>query len=156
MATVTLGMKNLVGVFPGTVYQSIRGRMHDEASRVEPTAAAAVVVDMVRANKLGLVVVDGSMAMEGNGPSMGKLVKMDVIIAGTNPVATDMVAANTMGFEPAEVPTFAWCNKAGLTPGSLADIEIRGDALDQVRRPFQKPFLFKWDTIRQFWGAKEI
>ncbi len=156
LATVTLGMKNLVGVFPGTVYQAIRGRMHDDAARIEPTAASAVVVDMVRANKLGLVVVDGSMAMEGNGPSMGKLVKMDVIIAGTNPVATDMVAASTMGFEPGEIPTFAWANKAGLTPVGLADIELRGDALDQVRRPFQKPFLMKWNNIRPLWGAKEI
>ncbi len=156
LATVTLGMKNLVGVFPGTVYQSIRGRMHDDGSRVEPTAASAVVVDMVRANRLGLVVVDGSMAMEGNGPSVGKLVKMDVIIAGTNPVATDMVAAGAMGFEPTEVPTFAWANKAGLTPVSLADIEIRGEALDQVRRPFQKPQLATWATVRPVWGAKEI
>ena len=156
LATVTLGMKNLVGVFPGTVYQAIRGRMHDDAFKVEPTAASAVVVDMVRANKLGLVVVDGSMAMEGNGPSMGKLLKMDVIIAGTNPVATDMVAASAMGFQPAEVPTFAWANKAGLTPVSISDIEIRGDALDQVRRPFQKPQLFRWETIRPLWGAKEI
>ncbi len=156
LATVTLGMKNLVGVFPGAVYQAIRGRMHDDASRIEPTAASAVVVDMVRANKLGLVVVDGSMAMEGNGPSIGKLLKMDVIIAGTNPVATDMVAASAMGFEPSEVPTFAWANKAGLTPVALADIEVRGDALDQVRRPFQKPQLFKWDNIRTLWGAKEI
>jgi len=156
LATVTLGMKNLVGVFPGTVYQSVRGRMHDDASRVEPTAAAAVVVDMVRANKLELVVVDGSMAMEGNGPSLGRVFKMDVIIAGTNPVATDMVAAAVMGFEPSEVPTFAWANKAGMTPGELADIEIRGDALDQVRRPFEKPQLLEWAKIRQFWGAKEI
>ena len=156
LATVTLGMKNLVGVFPGTVYQAIRGRMHDDAARIEPTAASAVVVDMVRANKLGLVVVDGSMAMEGNGPSMGKLVKMDVIIAGTNPVATDMVAASAMGFEPGEIPTFAWANKAGLTPVGLADIELRGDALDQVRRPFKKPFLMKWNNIRTLWGVKEI
>ncbi len=156
LATVTLGMKNLVGVFPGTVYQAIRGRMHDDAARIEPTAASAVVVDMVRANKLGLVVVDGSMAMEGNGPSMGKLVKMGVIIAGTNPVATDMVAASVMGFEPGEVPTFAWANKAGLTPVGLSEIEVRGDALDQVRRPFQKPFLMKWNNIRTLWGAKEI
>ena len=156
MATVTLGMKNLVGAFPGAVYQSIRGRMHDEASRIEPTAASAVVVDMVRANKLGLVIVDGSMAMEGNGPSMGKVFKMDVIIAGTNPLATDMVAASVMGFEPIEVPTFAWANKAGMTPDSLDEIEVRGESLQQVRRPFQKPQLFQWNNIRQFWGAKEI
>lgn len=156
LATVTLGMKNLVGAFPGTVYQSVRGHMHDLASKVEPTAASAVVVDMVRANKLGLVVVDGSMAMEGNGPSMGKTFKMDVIVAGTNPLATDMVAANLMGFEPQEISTFSWANKAGMKPTSLHEIEIRGERLDRVRRPFAKPQLYTWDAIRSVWGAREI
>jgi uncharacterized protein (DUF362 family) len=156
LATVTLGMKNLVGAFPGTVYQSIRGHMHDVASKVEPTAASAVVVDMVRANKLGLVVVDGWMAMEGNGPSTGPTFKMNVIVAGTNPLATDMVAASLMGFEPTEIPTFLWANKAGMKPTSLHEIEIRGEALDRVRRPFAKPQLYAWNAIRSVWGAKEI
>jgi len=156
LATVTLGMKNLVGAFPGTVYQSVRGHMHDVASTVESTAASAVVVDMVRANKLGLVVVDGSMAMEGNGPSAGQTFKMNVIVAGTNPLATDMVAASLMGFEPAEIPTFLWANKAGMIPSSLHEIEIRGEPLDRVRRPFVKPQLYTWNAIRSVWGAKEI
>jgi len=156
LATVSLGMKNLVGAFPGTVYQSVRGHMHDLASKVEPTAASAVVVDMTRANKLGLVVVDGSMAMEGNGPWMGRTFKMNVIVAGTNPLATDMVAANLMGFEPQDIPTFLWANKAGMTPLSLPEIEIRGEALDRVRRPFAKPQLSTWNAIRSVWGAREI
>jgi len=156
LATVTLGMKNLVGAFPGTVYQSIRGHMHDVAAKVEPTAASAVVVDMVRANKLGLVVVDGSMAMEGNGPSSGPTFKMNVIVAGTNPLATDMVAAYLMGFEPKDIPTFGWANKAGMKPSSLEEIEIRGEPLDRVCRPFAKLQLYAWNAIRSVWGAKEI
>jgi uncharacterized protein (DUF362 family) len=156
LATVTLGMKNLVGAFPGTVYQSVRGHMHDVAANIEPTAASAVVVDMVRANRLGLVVVDGSMAMEGNGPSSGQTFKMNVIVAGTNPLATDMVAANLMGFEPKEIPTFLWANKAGMKPTTLEEIEIRGEPLDRVRRPFAKPQLYAWNAIRSVWGAREI
>jgi uncharacterized protein (DUF362 family) len=156
LATVTLGMKNLIGAFPGTVYQSVRGHMHDLASQVEPTAASAVVVDMVRANKLGLVVIDGSMAMEGNGPSMGKTFKMGVIVAGTNPVATDMVAASLMGFAPAEIPTFLWANKAGMRPGALDEIEIRGEPIDRVRRVFVKPQVYAWNTIRPYWGNQEL
>ena len=156
LATVTLGMKNLIGVYPGTVYQSIRGHVHDVTSEIDPTGAAAAIVDMVRANKLGLTVVDGSMAMEGNGPAIGPVVKMDVIVAGTNPLATDMVAAALMGFEPHDVPTFAWANKAGMRPASLDDIEIRGEPLDRARRPFAKPQLALWKNIRGFWGNKEI
>lgn len=156
LAQVTLGIKNLVGVFPGTVYQSVRGAMHDAAAQVEPSGTAAAIVDMMRANKLGLVVVDGSMAMEGNGPTEGTLVKMDVIVAGTNPVATDMVASSLMGFQPAEVPTFAWANKAGLGPAALEEIEVRGEKPEAVRRQFVKPQIYAWNSIRASWGAKEM
>lgn len=153
LAVVTLGMKNLVGVFPGTVYYAVRGLMHDQASKVEPSGTASAIIDMVRANKLGLVVVDGSTAMEGNGPSNGTLVKMDVIVAGTNPLATDMVAADLMGFQTTEVPTFAWAHKAGMTPLSLDDVEIRGEKPDAVRRSFAKPTVLPWKSINKFWGA---
>ncbi len=156
LAQVTLGMKNLVGVFPGTEYCSVRACMHDLASKVEPSGTAAAVVDMVRANKLGLVVVDASTAMEGQGPSEGKPVKMDLIIAGTNPLATDIVSASLMGFEPEEVPTFAWANKAGMRPVRLDEIEIRGETLDKVRRKFARPQIVPWASIRNFWGVKEI
>ncbi|SPE40484.1 exported hypothetical protein [Candidatus Sulfopaludibacter sp. SbA3] len=156
LAQVTLGIKNLVGTFPGTVYQSVRGAMHDAAAKVEPSGTAAAIVDMLRANKLGLVVVDASTAMEGNGPTDGTLVKMDLIVAGTNPVATDMVASSIMGFEPAEVPTFAWANKAGLGPTALSEIEIRGEKVDQVRRMLVKPRISTWNSIRTLWGFKEV
>lgn len=156
LAQVTLGMKNLVGVFPGTEYCSVRACMHDLASKVEPSGTAASVVDMVRANKLGLVVVDASMAMEGQGPSEGKPVKMDLIIAGTNPLATDIVTASLMGFSPEEVPTFAWANKAGMKPSGLDEIEVRGEKLDNVRRKFERPQIYPWPSIRNFWGVKEI
>ncbi len=53
-----------------------------------------------------MVVIDGSTGMEGNGPTVGDLVKTNLIIAGTNPLATDMVAAHIMGFDKTEVPTF--------------------------------------------------
>jgi len=156
LAGVTLGMKNLVGAYPGAIYQAVRGRMHDAAAKVDPSGTAAAVVDMVRANKLGLVVVDGSTAMEGEGPVDGTLVPMNAIVAGTNPLATDMVAARLMGFSPAEVPTFAWANRAGLRPKSLDEIEIRGEAIESVARRFVRPTILPWDTVRRFWATREI
>lgn len=156
LATVTLGMKNLIGLYPGTIYYSVRSWLHDQAARAHSPGVAFEIVDMVRANKLGLVVVDGSMAMEGDGPTGGSLVKMDLIIAGTNPLATDMVAANIMGFEPHEVPTFTWANRVGMQPTSVTDIEVRGETLASVRRPFVKPNVIPWESINQAWGVEEI
>jgi uncharacterized protein (DUF362 family) len=156
LATVTLGMKNLIGLYPGTKYYSVRSWLHDRAAQAHSPGIAFEIVDMVRANKLGLVVVDGSMAMEGDGPSAGSLVKMDLIIAGTNPLATDMVAANVMGFEPQEVPTFTWANRVGLRPASVGEIEVRGEPLASVRRPFVKPHVLPWTSISRSWGVEEI
>lgn len=45
--------------------------MHAAAPRVEPSGTAAAVIDPVRVNKLGLVVIDGSTATEGNGLPTG-------------------------------------------------------------------------------------
>ncbi len=146
LATVTLGMKNLIGLYPGTVYYSMRGWLHDLAIEKQSPGIAFETVDMVRANKLGLVVVDGSMAMEGDGPALGSLLKMDLIIAGTNPLATDMVAASVMGFEPDEIPTFVWADRAGMEPTGLnmAGIEVRGERIDNVRVQFAKPHIYPW------------
>ena len=153
---VTLGMKNLIGTYPGTVYGSVRSQVHDQAAHVEGSAVAGAVVDMVRANKLGLVVIDASTAMEGNGPDAGDLVNMNLIIAGTNPLATDMVAANVMGFSPVEIPTFQWANRAGMQPQGLSQIEIRGESIASVQRRFVRPEIIPWSTVRNTFGAQEI
>jgi uncharacterized protein (DUF362 family) len=156
LASVTLGMKNLVGLYPGAVYGTVRSRVHDQAADHGSPGIAYETLDMVRANKLGLVVVDGSTAMEGNGPVDGTLVPMNVIVAGTNPLATDMVAAHIMGFEPYEVPTFTCAWRDGMTPTSLAEIELRGVPLESVRRRLVRPQLHAWNEIRGFWGVKEV
>lgn len=156
LGKVTLGMKNLIGAYPGTVYGSLRSLVHDDAEKVEKSAVAGMVVDMVRACKLGLVVIDGSMAMEGNGPENGNLVRMNVIIAGTNPLATDMVAARVMGFYPEEIPTFLWANDAGMQPQRMTQIEVRGETIASVRRKFVRAKIVPWSTARNTFGAQEL
>ncbi|WP_297097502.1 DUF362 domain-containing protein [uncultured Draconibacterium sp.] len=156
LATVTLGMKNLIGVYPGSVYYSVRSFLHDRAAERGSEGIAYEIIDMVRASKMGLTVIDASSAMEGNGPTDGELVDMNLIIAGTNPFATDLVGASVMGFEIAEIPTFKWAIKSGFTPASLSDIEVRGEAINDVRRNFKKPFVVPWQSINKFWGVEEL
>ena len=153
LATVTLGMKNLFGVFPGEVYGAPRWGVHHEAGKVEKSGTASAIIDMVRVNKLGLTVIDASMAMQGTGPTYrggGRLARMNLIIAGANPLATDMVAAYSMGFRPEEIPTFAWAWKAGMTPRSLSDIEVRGQRLKSVRQKFARPLVVPWSILDGF------
>jgi uncharacterized protein (DUF362 family) len=156
LATVTLGMKNLIGLYPGTVYYSVRSWLHDRAAMAQSPGIAFETIDMVRASRLGLTVVDGSMAMEGEGPTGGSLVPMNVIIAGTNPLATDMVAAAVMGFGVNDVPTLMWGHRAGLGPASLSGVEVRGESVESVRRPLVRPHVLAWENINRVWGVQEI
>jgi uncharacterized protein (DUF362 family) len=156
LATVTLGMKNLIGLYPGTAYCSVRSRVHDQAAAAGSPGVAFEIIDMVRANKLGLTVVDGSMAMEGDGPGEGPLVKMDVIVAGTNPLATDMGAADLMGIKPKQVPTFTQAHQAGMGPTSLDQVEVRGISRADARRKFAKPNLASWPDVSKVWGVREL
>jgi uncharacterized protein (DUF362 family) len=156
LAGVTLGMKNLIGLYPGSVYRTVRWQVHEHAAQAGSPGIAYEILDMVRVNKLGLVVIDGSVAMEGDGPSDGELVNMNVIIAGTNPLATDMVGAALMGFSPEEIPTFVWANKIGLTPLLPGQIEVRGEKIESVRRNFARPHVYGWNEIHNGWGQLEM
>jgi len=150
LAGVTLGMKNFIGTYPGEIYGTIRSRVHQIASNVEPSGAASAIVDMVKATSVGLTVIDATTAMEGDGPveaSGGDFVKMNLIIAGTNALAADMIGAKIMGFEPDEIPTFRWAWKAGMHPRSIEEIDVRGQRIAQVARLFRRP------TIRPYTDA---
>lgn len=156
LAGVTLALKNVgIGAFPGLVYGSVRSMVHRKAMDFEASGTASSIIDMVKANKIGLCVIDATTAMEGNGPtkmSGGKLLTMNLIIAGTNPLATDMVAADLMGFGPNEIDTFKWAHKAGMTPNAISDIQIVGENPAEVRKKFKKPQIIPYRELSDWYG----
>jgi uncharacterized protein (DUF362 family) len=156
LATVTLAMKNLIGLYPGTEYYSVRSWLHDRAAERGSVGVAYEVIDMNRAVKTGLSVIDATSAMQGNGPFDGTLIDMGLIIAGTSPLATDMVGAALMGFGIDEIPVLNLAHKSGMEPGDLTDIEIRGLTIEQAKRKFIRPMVSKWTDINKFWGIKEL
>jgi uncharacterized protein (DUF362 family) len=156
LATVTLGMKNLIGLYPGTVYYAQRSWLHDHAATRNSPGVAFEILDMVRAAKPGLTVIDASMAMEGNGPADGNVLKMDVIIAGTDTLATDMVAAQVMGFKTEEIPHLAWAVKTGMTLSGPDDVEVRGESIASVAHNFARPDIVSWESVSHFSGKEEI
>lgn len=156
LATVTLAMKNLIGLYPGTEYYSVRSWLHDRAAEAGSYGVTYEVVDMNNAVKTGLSVIDASVAMEGDGPSDGHVFQMRLIIAGTSPLATDMVGAYLMGFQPEEIPAIVLAHKTGMTPFTLSDIEIKGLSPDRYRRRFARPNFYHWNDIRDFWGVREL
>jgi uncharacterized protein (DUF362 family) len=156
LATVTLGMKNLIGLYPGKAYCTVRSRVHNDSAKKGSPGIAFEILDMVKACTPGLVVIDGSTAMEGNGPSDGELVDANLIIAGTNPLATDMVAAHIMGFDKSEVPTFVKAIESGMKPAAMNEIEVRGEVAENVQMAFVKPDIVPWTSVNSWYGAQEV
>ena len=71
----------------------------------------------------------------------------------THVLATDMVAANVMGFAPHEVPIFTRAIQSGMGPSGIDKIEIRGVSIKNVRQAFVKPHIVQWTDINKSWGV---
>jgi uncharacterized protein (DUF362 family) len=123
---VTLGMKNMFGLLP----TKFKFKYH-------LMGINKVIVDLNTVIKPAITLIDGFIAMEGNGPTSGKPVKMDVIIAGTDPVATDATAARVMDFDPHTISHIRQAYEKAL--GEIDNIDILGIPIDSIRKRFQKP-----------------
>ncbi len=123
---VTMGIKNLKGVLP----LSERIRFHEES-------VEQAIVDLYSLIKPQLVVIDGTIAGEGLGPGDCTPVRMDLVIAGDNAVATDMVGAAVMGFDVSRVKYLNYAVAMGLGPKRLQEIEVLGCPIESVRRKFE-------------------
>ena len=123
---VTLGMKNMFGLLP----EKFKGRYHMRGMH-------KVILDINRAVRPVLTVVDGFVAMEGMGPVQGNPVQMETIIAGRDVVATDATASRVMGFDPSRIGHIRMAHEASL--GEMENIDIVGEPLDAVARAFKRP-----------------
>ena len=125
---VTLSLKNMKGVLS----DKLKRQVHRLFGIFQG------VVDLCTVVKPDLVVVDGIIAMEGFGPAFGDPVKMGLVIAGRDPVATDAVASVVMGFESQEDQIVDIAAKSGLGTANLNDIEIVGVDIVKVQRRFKR------------------
>jgi uncharacterized protein (DUF362 family) len=92
---------------------------------------------LCREIKPHLTIVDGLLGYEGLGPSVfGKPKKMDIIIAGTDPVAVDAIAATVMGHDAKEIDYIRIASELDLGEIDLNKIEIRGTGIEMVKQPF--------------------
>ena len=122
---VTLGMKNMFGLLPDKL-----------KSKYHLIGINKVIAEINTVLKPTLTVIDGFVAMEGRGPVGGTPVQMDLIIAGSDPVATDATACRIMGFDPHEIKHIYKAYEKGL--GNIDDIQVVGERLENVTRPFAR------------------
>jgi len=70
---------------------------------------------------------DGTTAGNGPGPRTMIPVRKDVLLASSDCVAIDAVAAHMMGFEPMDHPFLRLAHERGLGVGRFEEIEVVGD-----------------------------
>ena len=122
---VSLGMKNMFGLLP----DKFKAKYHAKG-------ISKVLVDINSVLKPKLTVIDGFIGMEGLGPVDGTPVRMDLIIAGEDPVATDATACRIMGIDPHEVSHIRKAYQKGL--GNIDDIQVLGERLEDVTHVFER------------------
>mgnify|MGYP001043447776 CR=1 FL=1 len=89
--------------------------------------------------KIRLSVIDGLLAMEGDGPIYGDPVEMNVLIAGNDPVSVDAVGAMVVGIhDPFEVGPIAIAHSEGLGVADPNLIKMLGERLESVHRHLRR------------------
>lgn len=79
-------------------------------------------------------VMDGTFAGRGPGPRAMEPVLANTILASSDQVAIDAVAAYIMGFDPMKIKYLRLAHEDGLGCGKLEDIEIVGDGIEKRYR----------------------
>jgi uncharacterized protein (DUF362 family) len=120
----TGAVKNQFGCVPGL----LKGQYHVKLP--DPFDFAAMLVDINTYIKPRLYVMDGIMAMEGNGPRSGKPKQLNVLLLSADPIAIDAVACRIIDVNPEIVPTAKLGEKAKLGTYHTENIEIVGDRLE--------------------------
>lgn len=129
IATVTLSLKNMMGALAS------KGSMH--VGRLSPKIA-----DLASILKPRLSVIDGIIAGEGH-ESSGNPVEMNLVIAGTDPVAVDATGAAVMGIPPTDVKHLVLAEKKSIGTCRLEEITILGEPIEKVKRKFKRSFSSK-------------
>ncbi|MCL4533955.1 MAG: DUF362 domain-containing protein [Bacteroidetes bacterium] len=134
-ALATLCSKNLFGVPPTPRY----GLGSYPRKEFHQRGIHKVIHDINRVVPIAYCVVDGTLAMEGDGPIKGEPVPMGLVIAGRNRLAVDTVGCHLMRIDPREVDHLVYMAEAGMGPIDLSAIDLAGVSLESVARAFKRP-----------------
>jgi uncharacterized protein (DUF362 family) len=127
-AGATLSLKNMMGAM------TPKGSMHGHLSQN--------IVDLASVIKPSIAVIDGIIAGEGHETS-GNPVEMNLVIAGTDPVAVDVVGAAVMDIPLKYVKHLSLAEECGLGTCNPERIQVLGEPIEKVRRKFRTSFLSK-------------
>jgi uncharacterized protein (DUF362 family)/Pyruvate/2-oxoacid:ferredoxin oxidoreductase delta subunit len=131
----TGAVKNLFGVIPGLNKAAYHARLAD------PRRFAEMLLDVAYFVRPRLNLVDGILAMEGNGPGTGGRPRpLGLLVAGADPVSVDVACCRIAGIEAGSVPVLMAAHERGLWSGREADVDTLGVPVAELRvNDFVKP-----------------
>ncbi len=104
-----------------------------------PTAHHRSIAALYKQLPCDVAVVDGILAMEGEGPVRGTAVSSEVVLAGMDPLAVDAVGATLMGFDPGHIGYLHFAHEEGLGSINMSRINVPPMGMAQATRAFGRP-----------------
>src|SRR5438105_5574857 len=127
VSAMTLGMKNPMGILPRPDRRSMHTFGIDQS-----------IVDMNRGIKPDLTIVDGSVGQDGEGPLYGDKADLQVLVAGRDSLAVDLVCCQLVGVKPRDIPHLKLAlEQLGKPSWTLVGEEV--GVIKKFRLPAQKP-----------------
>jgi uncharacterized protein (DUF362 family) len=140
-AGVTLSLKNMFGVVPGSIYGWPKNVLHWAGIH-------GSILDINSSLRVPqFAIVDGIIGMEGNGPIQGQAKNTGALLFSNDMVAVDATAARVMKIEPRKI---TYLQMAGEFLGNL-----NSDAIEQIGEPIDK-FQQDFHVIDEFQELKSL
>lgn len=134
-AGVTLSIKNM----KGTMYKREKTKLHRIKKELPENAEGRVLDyglwDITNVCYPNYAVIDGTVCMEGFGPSGGDPVNLDVVLASAEPVAADMIALKLMEIPLGDIGHLKLIAKAREV--SYDSIDVEPADYEKWRRKFK-------------------
>src|SRR5947209_8199241 len=127
VSTMTLSMKNPMGILPRPDRRSMHTLGIDQC-----------IVDMNRGIRPDLTIVDGSVGQDGEGPFYGDRADLQVLVAGRESLAVDLVCCQLVGVKPRDIPHLKLAlEQLGKPSWTIVGEEV--GVIKKFRLPAQKP-----------------
>jgi len=122
--TLTLAVKNLFGCIPGRK----KAQWHLQAG-VDRDLFAELLLEIYLLLRPRLHLLDGILAMEGDGPGAGGSPRwLGLIAASEDGLALDLQVTRMLGIPVSSVPVLRVASRRGLQPIHSGEVLLRGEA----------------------------
>ena len=120
--TATFAVKNMFGCVCGkekAFWHFAKGDSSEEFSRL--------LIGIYQLLSPCLTIIDGVVAMQGQGPIRGEPKNLGCLIASQDPIACETICSHLVKFDPVDLPIIATAKKIDFGSAELDQIQLIGD-----------------------------